>query len=322
MTIFLSKVLIVFPGTALMVFVYVVLVFLILRFSVTIFNFLSNPKLGHYGKKFDDKVSIIIRKSSNNIAPLQQSISLQDYKNVEVLTAASEEEQTTLALKAEGRYLLFLDSESMIRKGLLNSLLYRIKVFNLRYIVLIPDKKLNTFYDYLLQPLGDFVLMNLLPLRLVRLLNLPSMAKTSSRYLFYDAAYYSNRYSDTSAGQKDERKVETLLSNKMIVSEHKTSAKQISKDLLEIFDSNPFTVVAYLLLLIVGPIILLLYFDLSLLSLPLGLIFLSRVMISFLCRQNPLLNVILHPLQMIALTCLLLTALASKLFTSDKHSES
>ncbi|RZK24976.1 MAG: hypothetical protein EOO43_06695 [Flavobacterium sp.] len=301
------------------VFAYVVLVFLILRFSVTLFNFLSNPKLGHYGKKFDDKVSIIIHPSFDESEKLKQSILAQDYKNVEILMAQSQEALTTTILNASGKYLLFIDSSSVIKKGLINSLIYRTKVFDLKFIVLIPNKTFKTIEDYLLLPIADFVILNILPLRLVRLLNLPSLAAASNRYLFYDAASYRQKEFNDGV---DDRKVETLLANGMIVSDRTTSFKETSRELLKIFDENALTISVYLLLLIAGPLVLILNFEFALISLPIGLIFLTRIMISFLTKQNPLINVIVHPLQMLALTGLLVAGVFKKLFTSGVHSGS
>ena len=304
------------------VFIYIVLVFLILRFSVTVFNFLSNPKLGHYGKKFEDRVSIITYPSPSGAKELIQSISVQDYKNVEILIAESEEELRTLKSSANGRYYLFVDSNSVIKNGLINSLVYRTKVFNLKLIVLIPNRNLTTFKDLLFQPIADFIILNLLPLRLVRLLNLPSMAAATEQYLFYDASSYRKRNADTLDGEKDDKKVETLLANGMILSNKRASVKDVSKELFKIFDGNPLTMIVYLLLLIVGPVVLILNFELAFISLPLGLIFLTRVMISFLTRQNPFINVILHPLQMATLAGLLIASAFRKLFTSGIHSKS
>lgn len=300
-------------------FTYVVLVFLILRFTVTLFNFLSNPKLGHYGKKFNDKISILIYPSSNDFAKLQKSILAQDYKNVELLVADSQENLIATALNARGRYLLFVDANSVIKNGLLNSLIYRTKVFDLKSIVLIPNRTFKNTRDYLLLPIADFVVLNILPFRLVRMLNLPSLAAASERYSFYDAESYRHKELTNEA---DDKKAETLLANGMIVSTRKSSVKEASNELLKIFDGNPLIVGVYLVLLIAGPMVLILNFELAFISLPIGLIFLTRVMISFLTKQNPVINVILHPLQMLALTGLLVAGTFKKLFTSGIHSES
>jgi hypothetical protein len=302
------------------VFVYIVLVFLILRFTVTVFNFLSNPKLGHYGKKFDDKVSIIFITSGGSAEPLLESISTQDYKSIETFAITSKDELAKVASQVTGRYLLCIDSESVINKGLINSLVYRAKVFDLKYIALIPNRSFSSFNDYLLQPIMDFLILNLLPLRLVRILNLPSLTVASQRFMFYEVAFYRRRM-EFPDEEKDDRKSETLLANGMLIISRKTLIKTASRELLNIFDGNTLTIFLYLLLSIAGPIVLFLKFELEIVFLPLGLIFLMRIMISFLTRQNPFVNVILHPLQMVALTGLLFASTLKKLFTSGIHTK-
>jgi glycosyltransferase involved in cell wall biosynthesis len=299
----------------LIVFIYIVLVFLILRFSVTVFNFLSNPKLGHYGKKFDDKVSLIISTSSVNLPELLKSISAQDYKNIEILHVDPKEDLAKAALSARGKYLLFLDSDCIIKNGLLNSLIYRTKVFNLKFLVLIPNRSPKTFLDYLLQPIPDFVVLNTMPLRLIRLVNLPALVPGNDRYLFYDADGYRAKHNGDLADKRD-KKVETLLANGMLLSNQRASVKNITKDLVRIFDGNLIIVIIYLTLLVAGPIVLLANFEFAFVSLPIGLIFLTRIMSSFLTRQNPIINIILHPIQMVVLTGLLLAGIFKRLFTS------
>ncbi|RYX86560.1 glycosyltransferase family 2 protein, partial [bacterium] len=69
------------------IFIYAALIFLIIRFSVTVFNFLSNPKLPRTIKHYQEKVSILIpaRNEAENILQLLQSIKEQDYTNYEVI---------------------------------------------------------------------------------------------------------------------------------------------------------------------------------------------------------------------------------------------
>ena len=66
---------------------YIIFSFLILRFSVTMFNFISNPKLTASPKHYDDLVSILIpvRNEEENIINLLESIESQDYKNIEII---------------------------------------------------------------------------------------------------------------------------------------------------------------------------------------------------------------------------------------------
>jgi hypothetical protein len=53
----------------------------------------------------------------------------------------------------------------------------------------------------------------------------------------------------------------------------------------------------------------------ALLVLPFGLIFLSRVMTSFLSAQHPVPNILLHPLQMLALVLLLFSNIWNKVLS-------
>jgi len=65
----------------------ITLFFIILRFAVTLFNYISNPKLPHIGRYYSDKVSILIpaRNEAENILTLLNSIHQQDYNNYEVI---------------------------------------------------------------------------------------------------------------------------------------------------------------------------------------------------------------------------------------------
>src|SRR4051812_6597875 len=65
----------------------VIFFFMILRFVVSLFNFLSDPKLRRIIKLYNDKVSILIpaRNEAGNIITLLQSIRNQDYPNYEVI---------------------------------------------------------------------------------------------------------------------------------------------------------------------------------------------------------------------------------------------
>ena len=130
-----------------MVFVYAVLVFLVLRFCVTLFNFLSNPKLGYYGKHFTEKVSVIVLSSTKepDVGGLLHSIEQQDYKNIEVIVQQGNS-VTELVDQATGKYLLFISPGITLHYGLINNLIYRVKVFNLTVLSLIPTYRAPDFW--------------------------------------------------------------------------------------------------------------------------------------------------------------------------------
>jgi cellulose synthase/poly-beta-1,6-N-acetylglucosamine synthase-like glycosyltransferase len=81
----------------------VTFIFLILRFTVTLFNFLSNPKLPRIGKYYEDKVSILIpaRNEAGDILTLLQSIAQQNYQHYEVIVLDDNSTDNTFALCEE-----------------------------------------------------------------------------------------------------------------------------------------------------------------------------------------------------------------------------
>ncbi|CAM4330373.1 hypothetical protein SAMN06265348_11027 [Pedobacter westerhofensis] len=320
-------------------FIYIVLIFLVLRFSVTLFNFLSNPKLGKYGKHFTSKVSVVIQVTTDSysLINLLNSFKKQDYTNIEVIVTQPVKLKSSAELKAlidsdprfqlrkrnsfsiedtTGEYLLFLEPQVVVHNGLINSLIYRTKVFNLTLLNIIPMVSLRGLVNHILLPLNSFVLFNLIPLRLVRLFSSPVFAAGGSECMFFDAETYKAYHWQQKVNRKvpeavdvvravkeEGFKVETLIGNRLIsLSAPAASKRLFSKtgvQLLKAFGNNIFAAVVYVLLVVMGPLVMFFNYEYSLLVLPVGLIFLSRIMISFLSGQNPFWNVLLHPVQMV-----------------------
>jgi hypothetical protein len=322
-------------------FIYIILIFLVLRFSVTLFNFLSNPKLGRYKKHFASKVSVIIQVTTDSysLISLLQSLKKQDYTNIEVIVTQPVKLRTSAELKAlcdsdprfqlkkrstfrvedtTGDYILFLEPQVVVHNGLINSLIYRTKVFNLTLLNIIPMASISGLIDHILIPLHSFVLLNLIPLRLVRLFSNPVFAAGGSECMFFDAATYKDynwqekvnkkipEALDVIRAVKEEGfRAETLIGHRLIsllaARQTKRLFSKTSAQLLKAFGNNVFAALLYVLLVVTGPLLMLLNYEYSLLILPVGLIFLSRIMISFLSGQNPVWNVLLHPVQMLFL---------------------
>jgi len=302
--------------------IYVILVFLVLRFSVTVFNFLSNPKLGNYGRHFNDRVSILIEAAPDTVGLMEllNTIKGQDYQDIEVIIQQHKDTEPPADLldfctddqrfrlrnqrtgaaedEATGAYFLFLGTHTIIQNGLINSLIYRTKVFNLTLLNIIPTQSITGLFNYCLLPLNNFVLLNLIPLRLVRLFSSPAFSAGTNQCMFFDAAVYKKyewhrrlkgeipeALEIVKAVKQESFKVETLVGNHLIysfVSEDQSDLIQkTGQRLLRIFGNNIFVALLYLLLVIGGPLYLLADYDYRLLILPAGLIFLSRIMISF-----------------------------------------
>ena len=291
-------------------FIYVVLVFLVLRFSVTLFNFLSNPKLNKYGKRYTDVVSVIVSASPDqDLAVFLKSIEDQDYQNLEVIISDKNEAHTAALDSAKGKYLLFLEANMVVGKGLINSLIYRSRIFKLSTVTLVPSRKITSIYDWCIIPLRDFILLNMFPLRFARVAGNTAFGVGNAECLFVEVdSYRLNRSGN---------RMDVLLANGLLtITDSKNSSS--SRQLLPVFGNNIMVALLYLILVVAGPLLMFIYVDPSFAALPVGLIFLSRLMISFLTNENPIINVVLHPLQMFFLTWGLISEICKWLFRSNR----
>ena len=345
----------------------VVFLFLILRFTVTLFNFLSNPKLPRIGKHYTDKVSILIpaRNEAENILPLLTSIQQQDYGNYEVLVLDDNSTDATyqvcagfaakhpkfkvikgeplpagwlgknyachqLVQQATGEYYLFLDADEQVQKGLINSAVHRMKLRGLSLLSLFTNQTMLSVGEEMAVPLMHYILLNLLPLRLVYLVRSASLAAASGQFMLFDAYTYKQYQWHQLAKNKVVEDVEimklvkstklngeALLANGMISCRmykgYNEAIHGFGKNFLAAFNYNIIGFLIYLLLIIGGPAIIVMTMSLNLIFIMLGLISLGRIMISLSAGQNALRNLFLHPVQMFSLLLIGITSIQKHL---------
>ena len=338
----------------------VTLFFIVLRFTVTLFNFISNPKLTRVSRQYDDLVSILIpaRNEEDNILNLLESIRQQDYPNYEVIVYDDESTDATyeicsafaathsrfsvikgtelpagwlgknhacdqLAKKAVGKYLLFLDADDRIDNGLINSSVYRMQAHKLGLLSLLPNQVMITTGEKLIVPLVHFLLLNLLPIRLVFLTKQVIFSAACGQFMLFDAVVYR----ENSWHQQVQNKIledveimktlksegyngEILLANSMVncrmYKNYGEAVNGFTKSALGAFNNSVLAVLFYLLLFIGGPMIVLMTLNLNLISFMLSLMILTRVMVSLSAGQPAWYNVIYHPVQMLNLAGILL----------------
>lgn len=330
----------------------ITLFFIILRFAVTLFNYISNPKLPHIGKHYTDKVSILIpaRNEAGNILPLLQSIHQQDYKNYEVIIYDDDSADDTyqvcsnlaashplfkvikgtklpegwigknyachqLAKQATGKYLLFLDADEQVGTKLINSAVHRMHLHQLGLLSLFTNQTMLTLGENAVVPLMHYILLNLLPLRLVYLVKNASVAAASGQFMLFDAAIYQKHQWHKAVKNKVVEDVEimrlikaesyngeALLANGMISCRmyhgYNEAINGFSKNFLAAFNYSIIGFLIYITLIIGGPLFILTTLNLPLILFTVGLILLTRIMISLSAQQNTGYNILLHPVQM------------------------
>jgi len=343
-----------------MILLFLIFFFLVLRFTVTLFNFISNPKLPASGRHYTDLISILIPAGTRyqNLLYLLRSIHSQDYENYEVLMLsdsvhgdiACENFCKThdkfkiikaemvpegwvrktyachqLAQCARGNYLLFLDVNDKVKKGLLNNSIHRMKLGRLSLLSLFANHEMRSWGEKLVVPLIHHLLLNLLPLRLVRLSRSSSFVAASGQFMMFDGESYREFQWHQEVRNKGAEDVEimrlvkayglhaeALLANGFLscrlYRNFRDALTGFSKTILSGFGNSIPGLILYLFLVIIGPVAISLYLGLDLVLFAVTLIVLSRIMISFSAGQNPWINIVLHPFQMV---CLLFVAVIS-----------
>jgi cellulose synthase/poly-beta-1,6-N-acetylglucosamine synthase-like glycosyltransferase len=337
--------------------------FIILRFAVTLFNFISDPKLRRVNKPYQDLVSILIpvRNEETNILSLLRSIHQQDYQNYEVLILDDGSTDKTykicadfaakhsqfrvikgeelphgwlgknyachqLAAKARGSFFLFIDADEEVNPGLINSAVHRMYVNKLALLSLFTNQQMLTIGEKLVVPLMHYILLNLLPLRLIYLIKNQSVAAASGQFMLFDADVYRQNQWHEQVRDKVVEDVEimrlvkanslngeALLANGLIscrmYKNYPDAVNGFSKNFLAAFNYNILWFLIYILLIIGGPMIVIMTLNFSLILFMGGLILLTRVMISLAAGQNAWHNIVLHPAQMFSLTLIAFLAI-------------
>ncbi|TAE36695.1 MAG: glycosyltransferase family 2 protein [Sphingobacteriales bacterium] len=339
-------------------FFYIIFSFLILRFSVTLFNFISNPKLTTTVKNYNDLVSVLIpaRNEQNDILTLLHSLQKQNYQAIEVIIFDDASTDNTLAIcqsfcktdkrftiigesqlpigwmgknhachqlaqRANGKYFLFLDADETVSNGLINNAIHRMVIGKLALLSLFANQTMLSLGEKLVVPLMHFLLLNLLPLRLVKLSKNPSFAAASGQFMLFDAAIYKaqcwhkqvkNKVVEDIEIMKKVKQLghtgETLLANNYLHCRMYKSYGQglngFSKNLLAGFGGSYLGLSVFTLFITLGFPVIVYCLNSQLVLLALTLILLTKVMVSYMAGQNIISNIILHLAQFFTLLLL------------------
>lgn len=226
-----------------------------------------------------------------------------------------------LALQAKGHYILFVDADVTLTKTAIENALEQCNANKLDLLSLFPNQKMVNFGEKLVVPLMHYLLLGLLPLRLVRSTKFASLAAANGQFMLFDAESYRkhNFHELIKNNVLDDVNImrlvkshglrgEVLLANNQVFCRMYQSGKEafagFSKNLFPGFGSNILIFQLYFYLIFWGWFALILNGNIVLITICCALSLSIRTMISSLAQQSIWQNLVLHPLQICYYACI------------------
>ncbi|MBC7125229.1 MAG: glycosyltransferase family 2 protein [Bacteroidales bacterium] len=338
-----------------MILFYIVLpivFFAFVRFLVALFNYLTQPYLKEYPLKSTCSVSVLVpaRNEESNIWNLLTDLQSQTYGSIEVVVYNDSSTDATgsiveefvkvdnrfklingqalphgwlgknnachqLAMQAKGDYLLFLDADVRVQKDFVEKALAYMQHKKLHLLSFFPYQVLGSFGETITVPVMQWILLSLLPLKLVMWSRRSSLSAANGQMMMFRAETYrkhrfhemfrSNPVEDILIARAVKRlgyRMATLLGLpgdircRMYVSGN-DAIDGFSKNVCEFFGGNRNVMFAFAAITTLGPFAVLFFMPFPLIFIYFFSVLMARIMIADLSKQNVFKTVILFPLQ-------------------------
>ena len=227
-----------------------------------------------------------------------------------------------LSQKANGDYLLFVDADVELTPKVISSAVYELEKSNITLLSIFPTQIIKSFGEHLIVPLMNWLLLTFLPLRLVYTSSSKSFVAANGQFMLWRKADYLNLGGHQIVKYKvvedmelarlvkqNKLKVKTMLGGKLVFCRMYESFSQayngFSKNFYAGFSLPPFMFIIILLFLFIvfaSPFLFLM--SPVHLFIVIALILIARVSVSIVSKQNLLVNVFLHPVQMLLMFCI------------------
>jgi chlorobactene glucosyltransferase len=224
-----------------------------------------------------------------------------------------------LAQHARGEMLLFLDADVRLSVNALEAALYHMQKNRVAMLSCFPTQKMDSIGEWIVVPVMNWLVLSCLPLRTVTRYSYKSLTAANGQFIICDRKAYNDIGGHRAVFdkvvedmeiarlfKKGKYRIMTVLGSEAIkCSMYKgfvESIKGFSKNFYLGFNVSPpifFGILSLLMLVFFGPFILI-ALDRNFIYCIL-LIILGRLLVSLLSKQNPLFNIVLHPLQLIAM---------------------
>ncbi|WP_337864865.1 glycosyltransferase family 2 protein [Ignavibacterium sp.] len=221
-----------------------------------------------------------------------------------------------LAQHAQGDYLLFIDADVRLNNNAVESAVEEITLTNSALISVFPTQKIKSFSEWLIVPLMNWLLLGFLPLVLVYSSRNKSFVAANGQFMLWRKEIYDKLGGHSSLKYEPVEdmefarickskgiKIKTLLGGKLIFCRMYSNLKEaingFAKNFFAGFKTNAIGFLIFISLISLSSLLpLIIWKNLYYSAILSTMIILSRIFISIKSNQNILMNLILHPFQM------------------------
>ena len=331
-----------------------ILLFLALRVFISLVNLLSGLHLADKKPDSFPKVSLLIpaRNEEAALGLLLSGLQQLDYPDFEIIVCDDHSSDNTeeilnwfageddrmrwflgeklqddwlgknfachqLAQKASGKYLVFLDADVELSPDAITKAVSYFQQKKLSLLSVFPHQKMETFSEWIIVPVMNWILQSLLPMILVGKTTAPSLSAANGQFMMFETDDYRlHQWHSKVRNQNVEDirlarmvkseglKMAVLLGNKDIycrMYRHLDEAVLgFSRNMHEYFGGNRALMLGFWLLIFLGPFIVWAVLGWEFLVLFVALVIANRLFVAVACGQNILWSIVLHPFHMIS----------------------
>jgi len=206
----------------------IVVSFTVMQLFIALVNLIFRQKMKTAATE-ECLVSVLIpaRNEENNITNILTDLQAQNYNNIEIIvfddlsTDSTSEKVALMALhdprirlikseglptgwlgknyachslaeKASGKYLLFLDADVRVKGDLIKTNVARAELLNAGLVSIFPKQEMTGAGEYLTVPLMKYILLTLLPLVLVRKSHYASLSAANGQFMLFSSEVYND----------------------------------------------------------------------------------------------------------------------------------
>lgn len=233
-----------------------------------------------------------------------------------------------LAKNAHGKYYLFIDADVRLYDDIVPGVVAYLKKHNLGLLSIFPVQVLETFGEKISVPIMNYILLTLLPLILVHKSPFTAHSAANGQFMLFDADTYkrinphekfkNSHVEDINIARyykKQNIKIACLTGDKRVQCRMYTSYQEalngFAKNIFMFFGNQPVLAFMFWLLATVG-FVPVMFVSNSLLIIYFSLLIIIQILYSILTKQNPILNLLLFPLQLVFMLHVMLYSIIKK----------